>query len=114
MTHKTPKPMEKARIRPGANLSERNLRRSQNRQLRRYARIQCSEDTHFATNRQLFEGRIKNLSPGGTYIQSKARIVVGQEVVVAGPFAEDQSEIKRHGKIVRLDGNGFAVQFLYA
>lgn len=91
----------------------RRLRRSQNRQIRRHARIQCSEDTHFAANRRLFEGRIKNISAGGTYIQSKAQFLVGQDVVVAGPFAEDQSEIKRRGKIVRMDAKGFAVQFLY-
>ena len=39
--------------------------------------------------------------------------VHAQDIVVAGPFAEDQSEIKRRGKIVRLDANGFAVEFLY-
>ena len=95
------------------NEGGRRFRRSQNRQIRRHARIQCSEDTHFAANRRLFEGRIKNLSAGGTYIQSKAQFLVGQDIVVAGPFAEDRSEMKRRGKIVRLDANGFAVQFLY-
>jgi len=60
----------------------------------------------------LFEGKIKNLSAGGTYIQSKGRFIIGQDVVVAGPFAEDRSEVKRRGKIVRLDSQGFAVSFL--
>jgi hypothetical protein len=91
----------------------RRLRRSQNRQIRRHVRVPCSEDTHFAANRRLFEGRIKNLSAGGTYIQSKAQFLVGQDIVVAGPFAEDRSEVKRQGKIVRLDAQGFAVKFLY-
>lgn len=112
MAGKTPKPGN-ARIRQSAEIIERRLRRSQNQQTRRYARTQCSEDTYFAANRQLFEGRIKNLSAGGTYIQSKTQFLVGQDVVVAGPFAEDQSEIKRRGKVVRLDANGFAVEFLY-
>lgn len=112
MTGKIPKPGD-ARIRPNADILERRLRRSQNTQHRRYPRIQCSEDTHFAANRSLFQGRIKNLSAGGTYIQSKTQFLVGQDVVVAGPFADDQSEIKRRGKIVRLDARGFAVEFLY-
>ena len=112
MTGKTPKPFQ-ARTRQVPETRERLLRRSQNRQPRRHRRIRCSEDTHFAANRQLFEGRIKNLSAGGTYIQSKSQFLVGQDVVVAGPFADDQSEIKRHGKIVRLDAKGFAVEFLY-
>lgn len=76
-------------------------------------RVSCSEDTHFAANRRLFEGRIKNLSAGGTYIQSKAQFLVGQDIVVAGPFGNDRSEIKRRGKIVRLDANGFAVEFIF-
>ena len=91
----------------------RRLRRSQNKQARLHPRKQCSEDTYFAANRRLFEGRIKNLSAGGTYIQSQAQFFVGQDVVVAGPFADDQSEMKRRGKIVRLDPNGFAVRFLF-
>jgi len=94
-------------------LGERRLRRSQNKQLRRHARTQCAEDTHFVTKRRLFEGRIINRSAGGTYIQSKAQFFIGQDVVVAGPFADDESEMKRHGKIVRLDDKGFAVRFLF-
>lgn len=90
-----------------------SLRRSQNRQLRRHARTQCDEDTHFATQRRLFQGRIINRSAGGTYIQSNAQFFIGQDVVIAGPFADDQSEMKRHGKIVRLDDQGFAVRFLF-
>ena len=112
MAGKTPKPRAVS-IRQSAEIIERRLRRAQNQQTRRYARTPCSEDTYFAANRQLFEGRIKNLSSGGTYIQSKTQFFVGQDIVVAGPFAEDQSEIKRRGKIVRLDANGFAVEFLY-
>ena len=81
--------------------------------MRRHERTQCAEDTHFAAQRRLFEGRIINRSAGGTYIQSKAQFYIGQDVVEAGPFAEDQSEMKRHGKIVRLDAQGFAVRFLF-
>ncbi len=112
MTGKSPKPGN-TRIRRSADIVERRLRRSQNQQTRRYTRTQCSENTYFAANRQLFEGRIKNLSAGGTYIQSKTQFLVGQDIVVAGPFAEDRSEIKRRGKIVRLDAKGFGVEFLY-
>ena len=100
-------------MRPRAHQGEKRFRRAQNKQTRRHTRTRCAEDTHFAANRRLFQGRIMNLSAGGTYIQSKAQFLVGQDVVVAGPFAEDQSEMKRRGKVVRLDAKGFAVQFLY-
>ena len=86
------------------------MRRTLNNRL--HARTLCSVATHFAANRQLFRGVIKNLSAGGTYIQVKGRFAVGGDVIVAGPFAADQEETKRYGKIVRLDANGIAVRFL--
>ena len=86
------------------------LRRSLNSRL--HARKPCSVATHFAANRQLFRGTIKNLSAGGTYIQVKGRFALGGDVIVAGPFAANQEETKRRGKIVRLDANGIAVRFV--
>ena len=100
-------------MRQKKNQEERSFRRSQNKQTRMHARTQCNEDTHFATQRRLFQGRIINRSAGGTYIQSNAQFFIGQDVVVAGPFADDQSEMKRQGKIVRLDSRGFAVRFRF-
>ncbi|MDJ0668127.1 MAG: PilZ domain-containing protein [Desulfobacterales bacterium] len=101
------------RIKPGSGKAKPAapiLRRTLNNRL--HARTLCSVATHFAANRQLFRGVIKNLSAGGTYIQVKGRFAVGGDVIVAGPFAADQEETKRHGKIVRLDANGIAVRFL--
>ncbi|MBL0716172.1 MAG: PilZ domain-containing protein [Desulfosarcina sp.] len=95
------------RIPPG---SGRRIEKSRN--TRRHTRTACSVETHFAANRQLFEGIIKNLSAGGTYIQVRGRFNVGSDVIVAGPFAINQGESKRHGKIIRLDGGGIAVRFL--
>jgi len=113
MTKKTFKPPADRPLRQRSNEGEIRPRRRKTKQMRRHARTQCAENTHFAANRRLFEGKIINLSAGGTYIQSKAQFFVGQDVVVAGPFADDQSEMKRQGKIVRLDAQGFAVRFLY-
>jgi hypothetical protein len=101
------------RIRPGNEKTKPvtpALRRTLNNRL--HARTPCSVATHFAANRQLFRGIIKNLSAGGTYIQAKGRFAVGGDVIVAGPFDADQEETKRHGKIVRLDNNGIAVRFI--
>jgi len=78
---------------------------------RRFVRWPCEENTHFATNRQLFEGTIKDMSLGGTYIATKGRFSVGQEIIVAGPFEADQDEVKRYGRIVRYDGSGIGVKF---
>ena len=91
---------------------ERGFRRQGNREARVYSRVPCSEDTHFSANRELFCGTIKNISQGGIYVQTKERFVVGQEVVVAGPFGEKNEDVKRNGKIVWHDDNGIAIQFI--
>jgi hypothetical protein len=91
---------------------ERGFRRSANKEARVYSRVPCSEDTHFSANRELFRGTIKNMSQGGIYVQTKERFVVGQEVVVAGPFGENDQDVKMNGKIVWQDQKGIAIQFI--
>ncbi len=91
---------------------ERGFRKLDNKEARVYRRVPCSEDTHFSANRELFRGTIKNISQGGIYVQTKERFVVGQEVVVAGPFGEQNADVKRIGKIVWHDRNGIAIQFI--
>ena len=93
-------------------LFERGFRRMSNREARVFARVPCSEDTHFAANRELFQGTIKNVSEGGIYVQTRQRFKVGQEVVVAGPFGENKKDVKRYGKVVWYDDGGIAVQFI--
>lgn len=91
---------------------ERGFRKMSNKEARIFARAPCSEDTHFAANRELFQGTIKNVSEGGIYVQTRQRFVVGQEVVVAGPFGDDRQDVKRYGKVVWYDDGGIAVQFV--
>lgn len=90
---------------------ERGFRKMSNKEARVFARAPCSEDTHFSANRELFQGTIKNVSEGGIYVQTRQRFVVGQEVVVAGPFGNDRQDVKRYGKVVWCDDGGIAVQF---
>ncbi len=82
------------------------------RNARLHARKSCSVETHFAADRQLFEGIIKNLSAGGTYIQVKGRFIVGGDIIVAGPFEPNEDDVKRRGKIVRRDSQGIGVRFI--
>ena len=104
------------RIRPQAGRPKPplTLRRqgTKSRNTRVHTRKTCFVETHFAANRQLFEGIIKNLSAGGTYIQVKGRFIVGGDIIVAGPFAANQDDVKRRGKIVRMDGQGIGVRFV--
>jgi hypothetical protein len=91
---------------------ERGFRRLSNKEARVYARVPCSEETHFAANRELFQGTIKNVSEGGIYVQTRERFDVGQEVVVAGPFGENKQDVKRCGRVVWYDERGIAVEFI--
>ena len=91
---------------------ERGFRKQGNQKARVYSRVPCSESTHFVANRKLFHGTIKNISQGGIYIQTKERFEVGQEVVVAGPFGDNNADVKLNGRIVRNDSDGVAIQFV--
>ncbi len=110
--HKTPSHPATANTSGADELFERGFRKMNNKEARVFAREPCSEDTHFSANRELFQGTIKNVSEGGIYVQTRERFVVGQEVVVAGPFGDDDRDVKRYGKVVWFDDGGIAVQFI--
>jgi hypothetical protein len=113
MKHRTNEsPPDKKKPTKTDELFERGFRRMSNKDARVYARVPCSEETHFAANRELFQGTIKNVSDGGIYVQTRQRFNVGQEVVVAGPFGENRQDVKRYGKVVWYDDGGIAVQFI--
>ncbi len=81
------------------------------KEYRRHERTCCSENTHFLAKKRIYEGRIRNISQGGTYIETDGYFTVGQEVTVAGPFETDGRECKQHGAIVRKDDRGIGVRF---
>ena len=81
------------------------------RENRRHVRRPCSEPTCFAANRQIHEGILMNTSAGGTYVQARGKFEIDQHVIVAGILVADGQEVKRSGKIVRVDRSGIAIQF---
>ena len=112
MMIRRPTPPAGGNSRQGGQNAKGGNRRNKGGDGRAHQRVLCSEDTHFSTNRRLFEGTLKNLSAGGTYIQTRGHFIVGQEIVVAGIFESGGAEEKRYGKVVRMDGNGIGVQFV--
>ncbi|MGD8242809.1 MAG: PilZ domain-containing protein [Desulfobacterales bacterium] len=78
---------------------------------RAYTRWPCAESTFFSANQQLYDGKFKDMSAGGTFIQARGRFQIGEAVIVAGVLARDGKEQKRIGKIVRIENNGIAIQF---
>ena len=78
---------------------------------RAHTRWSCAESTFFSANQQLYDGKFKDMSAGGTFIQARGRFQVGQPVIVAGVLTRDGTEEKRIGRIVRIENNGIAIQF---
>jgi hypothetical protein len=78
---------------------------------RRHTRVYCTEGTHFMSKTRLYEGTIKNVSQGGTYIETDGFFTVGQEITVAGTFDRSGRETKQLGAIVRKDARGIGVKF---
>ena len=81
------------------------------KECRLHERTYCSEETHFLAKQRLYEGKIRNISQGGTYIETDGYFTVGQEITVAGPFDTDGRESKQRGAIVRKDGRGIGIKF---
>jgi hypothetical protein len=99
-------------MKPHDEAFERSFRKTSNTEGRVHVRIQCSEPTYFSSNRTLFEGTISNISAGGTFIRTRGRFTLDQEVIVAGTFEDGGPEEKRYGKVVRVEDNGIAVAFI--
>ncbi|MFZ7125982.1 MAG: PilZ domain-containing protein [Desulfobacterales bacterium] len=113
MTPKDPSKQPQPLTRDADERFERSFRKDGNSKGRVSIRIPCSEDTHFAANRKLFEGTVKNISTGGIYVESRDRPEVGQEVIVAGPLeASPGKEEKLYGTVVWSDEYGFAIRFI--
>lgn len=86
-------------------------RAASTKESRLYDRKPCCEETHFLTRKRLHEGVIRNVSRGGTYIETDDFFFAGQEITVAGSFEDDGQEGKQKGAIVRFDGKGIGVKF---
>jgi hypothetical protein len=91
------------------NSRENNLKDSQ--ELRKYQRKAYSKPVLFATQKEIFEGLTKNISPSGVYIEAKGNFEVGQIITLALPF-KTEKEFKIKGEVVRSDERGFGIRFL--
>ena len=65
----------------------------------------------FATRSRLYEGDLINYSKAGLFIKSHALLTVGNEIIVAPPYSEEEND-KRKGRIVRCTGEGFGIELL--
>ena len=78
---------------------------------RKYPRIFCSESSFFATRFGVHECHIKNLGSKGAFIETDLFLPEGNVVTVAVPTRAQNNGIKRKGKVIWTDQNGFGVEF---
>ena len=83
------------------NISQMDRRQSERFTFVRYV--------FFATNKQFFQGELKDFSRHGLFIRSSAKLTVGDIITVALPYSKYKNE-KRKGEIVWKNKKGFGVE----
>ena len=65
----------------------------------------------YTVNEGTFRDIIKNISAGGLFVRTSRPISVGQDIKLSFPLFDFNQDVTVHGKIVKIDHTGFAVQF---
>jgi hypothetical protein len=78
---------------------------------RKEARQSFSVATFFAYRRHLYEGHIKNFSPGGLFIRADAFFIPGETITVALPDVDGETG-QRKGRIMWSTQEGCGIAFL--
>jgi len=69
----------------------------------------CSEEIFFATQKQLYEGQVKDYGRNGLFIKSKNILPVGKTITVVDPHPGG-GDMKRKGQILWTNKEGFGVE----
>ncbi len=78
---------------------------------RRFLREEYFSQISFHSNERLYAGNITNISLGGAFVQSLDIFPVGQTLSVVIPFTHKAETVKRTGKVVWNNGEGFGFEF---
>ena len=69
-----------------------------------------SENIFFVAKNGFNEGRLRDFSKSGLFINSKARLSVGEIITMALPFLSGK-KVKCKGQIMRSTNDGFGIEF---
>ena len=78
---------------------------------RLFPRKEYFSQISFHSEERLYAGNITNISLGGAYVQSLDIFPVGQALTVVIPFTHKADTVKRTGKVVWNNGEGFGLEF---
>jgi Tfp pilus assembly protein PilZ len=76
---------------------------------RRDIRIPYSESIYFATKKQIYEGKLRNLSRSGLYIKTNEFFSEGEIIIVAIPCS-DRQNARYKGQIIWFDQEGLGIK----
>jgi hypothetical protein len=74
-------------------------------------RIPYSGHIFFSTKNGVFEGKLKNYSPNGLFIETREDLTLGEIISVALPYVEGK-QIKFQGQILWGNGKGFGLELV--
>ena len=80
---------------------------------RRYARKNYSSDVIFSFKEKAYAGTLKDISMGGAFIVTLSvnQVDRGDVVVISIPFTDGRKSIKRRGRVLWSNDEGFALEF---
>lgn len=80
-------------------------------ELRKHARKHYTQSISFSYQNQRHQGVLKNLSPGGVFIETSDPLAVGQIIKLAIPRKNSDKDTIRTGRVVRVSPTGLGVRF---
>ncbi len=74
-------------------------------------RASCEIPVGWHVQDQVFRDRIRNISTGGVYIETRQAPELGTEVTISVPIGNMQTRVDFHGRVIRINHRGIAVGF---
>ena len=78
---------------------------------REFIRKSCDLPVDFATPERTHKGRIKNISRLGVFIEAKAPVIIGEEVLMIFRLNRDVKATKLRGEVAHATRWGIGVEF---
>jgi uncharacterized protein (TIGR02266 family) len=81
---------------------------------RKHPRKDFVTEVDFSTEDQAYKELVKDISPGGLFIETRAPLAVGQEITLLLTFPDQERPMKILGEVVRATDDGIGVRFKHA
>jgi uncharacterized protein (TIGR02266 family) len=80
---------------------------------RSHSRKEFVTEVDFSTEDQAYKELVKDISPGGLFIETRAPLAVGQEITLLLSFPDQERPMKIIGEVVRATDQGIGVRFIH-